>query len=238
MVLLVALCSTAANIGVPGPAPPVLPAGRGPGPLAPCAALAGLCAGLLRCARARPPPPGLGPPAASAASLRSAGGGPPLAVRGFGPRPGPWVRSAPLRFVPRSAGLGLSARALARRSGPLPPRRRAAPPLRPSGSGRRARFRPPRASPRLALRPRGLPGSALLRCGRGWVRCAAGRWRVPPFRPAPAGRLRPRSSAPGAARRPAGGFLAAFAAPGAYVRFFRRLSRSFNFRSKRTSAIA
>lgn len=82
------------------------------------------------------------------ARVRPSGGparkraGPPP---GFGPRPGPWARSAPLRraCAPASVGLGLSARSRARRSGPrCPPAapavagRAPPPPVRPAPGGR------------------------------------------------------------------------------------------------------
>jgi hypothetical protein len=195
------------NIGGPGPSPGAAsgPSG-GPGPPAPCSPLPGLCAGLLRCARPCPPPPGFAPPRRplplGSASLAA---GPALAVRGFGPRPGPPVRSAPLRFVPRSAGLGLSARGLARRSGPPsppPPRLRRPPFPLVWGGGRgsprpRGSFALPSARAASCCRPCFAPGAA-----RPPARLRL--WRGPPFRPAPAGRLRPRSSAPGGRRRPCG----------------------------------
>lgn len=113
--------------------------------------------------------------------------------------------SAPLRFVPRSAGLGLSARGLARRSGPPsppPPRLRRPPFPLVWGGGRgsprpRGSFALPSARAASCCRPCFAPGAA-----RPPARLRL--WRGPPFRPAPAGRLRPRSSAPGGRRRPCG----------------------------------
>lgn len=119
---------------------------------------------------------------------------------GFGPRPGPWARSAPLRraCAPASVGLGLSARSRARRSGPrCPPAapavagRAPPPPVRPAPGGRGGplsapgspwffRLAWPAGSPRAArrlrrrLRPRssraGARGSAPLPAP---ARCAA-----------------------------------------------------------------
>lgn len=197
-------------VGGPRPACPVR--GRPSGP--PCAR--GFCG--VR-ARVRPlPASGLPPSPAASLSGRLAGGL-PLAVRGFGPRPGPWVRFAPLRRVgprPGSVGLGLPARSRARRSGPPspPPPRRAARAVLGSwaaGAVRLARAGPapcPPSARACYARPRSAPGAAgppaRLRL-----------WRGPPFRPAlplRGGRLRPRSSARGAAAA-CGGVLAAFAAP-------------------------
>lgn len=159
--------------------------------------------------RASPPP--------FAARLRLAGGGARFGRPGLRPAsraPARFRASPPGRFPPRlrwpwpsGAGprpsLGAS----------LPPAAAPAPPLRPFGLG--GGRGPPRTRGSCALpsarsaspgRPPSAPGAAgppaRLRLRR-----------VPPFRPAPAGRLRPRSSAPGAARRPTGGFLAASRPP-------------------------
>lgn len=136
--------------------------------------------------RASPPP--------SAARLRLAGGG---ARSG---RPG-------LRPASRPAGAGPRppARGLARRSGPPsppPPRLRRPPFPLVWGGGRgsprpRGSFALPSARAASCCRPCFAPGAA-----RPPARLRL--WRGPPFRPAPAGRLRPRSSAPGGRRRPCG----------------------------------
>lgn len=201
------------DIGVPGPAPPGLLARRGPGPLAPCAALPGLCAGLLRSARPCPPPPGLraSPPPCRLPSVGWGGarsGRPGL--RPASRAPARFRAAPPGRSPPRLAGLGLSARGRARRSGPpSPPPPRLAALLGPAWGGGRG---PPRPRGSLALPSArfGLAARALasLRARLGPLR-GSGSGGSPPFRPAPAGRLRPPSSAPGAARRPSGGFLAA-----------------------------
>lgn len=110
----------------PGPRPPgglAAPAAA-PRSRAPCSARSGSARGALAvCSRMSAPSARRGLPAPLC------GAGPPVVLRGFGPRPRPWAGSAPLRRAgprPGSVGLGLSARALARRSGPsFPP-----PPLR------------------------------------------------------------------------------------------------------------
>ena len=202
--------------GRPGPRPAGPSVRRGPGPPAPCAPLPGLCAGLLRCARPCPPPPGFAPPRRPLPlGFASLAAGPALAVRGFGPRPGPpgRFRAAPLRPSlrwPRPVGAGPRPSLGAS----LPPAAAPAPPPFPVGLGRRARFASPARVLRLALRPRGLLLSALLCSWRGAAPCAApalagpppsgpplrgGFALAPPRRgaaAAPAGRLLGRSAAP------------------------------------------
>lgn len=99
------------------------------------------------------------PPRRPAASLRSAAAGPAPGLRGFGPRFGPWGLCAPLRrAAPRrgSVGLGLSAAARARRSGPPSP-----PPPRP----RRPFFPWAWAAGAAGLARAGPSGSPCARCG-------------------------------------------------------------------------
>ena len=178
------------NIGGPGPSPGAAsgPSG-GPGPPAPCAPLPGLCAGLLRCARPCPPPPGFAPPRRPLPlGFASLAAGPALAVRGFGPRPGPpgRFRAAPLRPSlrwPRPVGAGPRPSLGAS----LPPAAAPAPPPFPVGLGRRARFASPARVLRLALRPRGLLLSALLCSWRGAAPCAAPALAGPPLPARPCG---------------------------------------------------
>lgn len=144
------------------------------------------------------------------------GGGPPLRAAARPPARGAVVRLS--AGFPGSVGLGLSAPALSRRSGPRRP-----PAARPSlvgaASARSARGRP-RAS---------------LRSGRALVFCRAVR-PGPPARPAASRRrLRPRSSARGAC----GACAPLPRPPRRYaLRAFRRRSRSRIFRSSNMSAIA
>lgn len=206
-----------ADVGVPGPAPPARGAAAGPARLPRARPIRGCARGFCGLRGRVRPLPASGLPPALAAPLRGRWPGGSL-----------WPSGASSR-VPRSARFRASppCRSPSRLRWP-----------RPSGAGPRpslgASF-PPAAAPRRPCGPRvwaagavpapsrrscALPSAraaslrlALLRFGRGWARGAACRWRVPPSRPAPAGRLRPRSSAPGAARRPAGGFLAASRPP-------------------------
>lgn len=207
------------NIGGPGPSPGAAsgPSG-GPGPPAPCAPLPGLCAGLLRCARPCPPPPGFAPPRRPLPlGFASLAAGPALAVRGFGPRPGPpgRFRAAPLRPSlrwPRPVGAGPRPSLGAS----LPPAAAPAPPPFPVGLGRRARFASPARVLRLALRPRGLLLSALLCSWRGAAPCAAPALAGPPLPARPCGAASPSLLRAGGPPPPLrGGFLAAPRPPGA-----------------------
>lgn len=188
-----------------GPSPrPACGGPAGTPPPAPCSRRPAVRAGLLRSARACPP-------------LRVARPERAVPPPGFGPRPGPWARSAPLRraCAPASVGLGLSARALARRSGPR------CPPAAPAGAGR-APPPPVRPAPGGRGGPLSAPGSP-------W--CFRLAW--PAGSPRAARRLRrrlrPRSSRAGArGYRPA-------PRPRALRR---RRSRSLSLRSSRMSAMA
>ena len=215
-----------------GPSP--RPAKGGPAgtpPPAPCSRRPAVRAGLLRSARACPPLRG----------ARPEGAVPPP---GFGPRPGPWARAAPLRraCAPASVGLGLPARALARRSGPR------CPPAAPAVAGRAP---PPPVRPGAGPGPLSAPGSPWffrLAWPAGSPR-AARRLRR---------RLRPRSSRAGArGYRPAPRPRALRRHPeipapsgrvlqplpiGAGISYFwralRRRSRSLSLRSRSMSAMA
>lgn len=148
--------------------------------------------------RASPPP--------SAARLRLAGGG---ARSG---RPGLRPASRPAGPVPRRSASSLAPLASACRRGASPvarglppPRRRACAAPLSRWSGAAGAVRLARAGPSPCPPPARPPvvGLALL-LARRRPPARLRLWRGPPFRPAPAGRLRPRSSAPGGRRRPCG----------------------------------
>jgi len=148
--------------------------------------------------RASPPP--------SAARLRLAGGG------ARSSRPGLRPASRPAGPVPRRSASSLAPLASACRRGASPVARGLPPP--PPPRLRRPPFPLVWGGGRGSPRPRGsfaLPSARAASCCRPCFAPGAARpparlrlWRGPPFRPAPAGRLRPRSSAPGGRRRPCG----------------------------------